>query len=307
MAIDQDNSRLHKLLAGAQLPALPQSAIRLLELSQDPNNSTTDFAVPIEADPGLTGQVLRFVNSSYFGFSHEISSIKLAISLVGIRTIKNFALWSAVFSLMPNPQCGPFDLKSLWQDSLRRAVFARRFGKLLGLANAEDLFAAALLQDMAVPLLAKELPKEYESLLEQRQGGQYGLSQLEADRFGWTHADAGAYVARGWHLPDTFASFIETHGSLDEHLADASRDRGALAVSLSALLPTAVDDEWFERERFVAAYQQCVPANAAPVGAFFKLIDSEFTEFAPVLKLTAPAKPLSAWFAAELDHAEAID
>ena len=124
--------------------------------------------MPIESDPGLTGQVLKFVNSSYFGFSREISSVKLAITLVGIRTIKNFSLWSAVFSLMPNPKCGPFDLKSLWQDSLRRGLFARSFGKLLGLKEAEDLFAAALLQDMAVPLLAKEQPTRYLKLLETR-------------------------------------------------------------------------------------------------------------------------------------------
>ena len=159
---------LKELLSTAQLPALPQSAIRLLELSQNPDNGPAEFAVPIESDPGLTGQVLKFVNSSYFGFSREISSVKLAITLVGIRTIKNFALWSAVFSLMPNPKCGPFDLKSLWQDSLRRGLFARAFGKLLGLKDAEDLFAAALLQDMAVPLLAKEQPQRYLKLLEAR-------------------------------------------------------------------------------------------------------------------------------------------
>ena len=110
---------LKKVLCNAQLPALPQSAIRLLEMSRDPDNGPAEFAAPIESDPGLAGQVLRFVNSSYFGFSKEISSVKLAITLVGIRTIKNFALWSAVFSLMPNPKCGPFDLRSLWQDSLR--------------------------------------------------------------------------------------------------------------------------------------------------------------------------------------------
>ena len=148
MTTGNSTFQLEKLLAGAQLPALPQSAIRLLELSQDPDNGPAEFAVPIESDPGLTGQVLRFVNSSYFGFANEISSIKLAISMVGIRTIKNFALWSAVFSLMPNPKCGPFDLKSLWQDSLRRAIFARVFGKLLGLANAEDLFAASAARDL---------------------------------------------------------------------------------------------------------------------------------------------------------------
>src|SRR5690606_50311 len=136
-----NSSDLKKFLAGAQLPALPQSAIRLLELSQNPEHGPAEYAVPIEADPGLTGQVLRFVNSSYFGFAREISNVRMAITLVGVRTIKNFALWSAVFSLMPNPKCGPFDLKGLWQDSLRRGLFARTMGKVMGLRDAEDLFA----------------------------------------------------------------------------------------------------------------------------------------------------------------------
>ena len=88
---------LKKLLNNAQLPALPQSAISLLEISQDPENGPVEFAIPIEADPGLAGQVLRFVNSSYFGFSREISSVKLAITLVGVRTIKNFSLLERSF------------------------------------------------------------------------------------------------------------------------------------------------------------------------------------------------------------------
>lgn len=286
------NEQLQRLLAGAQLPALPQSAIRLLELSQDPDNGAEEFAVPIEADPGLTGQVLRFVNSSYFGFAQEISSIKLAVSLVGIRAIKNFSLWSAVFSLMPNPKCGPFELKSLWQDSLRRAVFARRFGRLLDLADPEDLFAAALLQDMAIPLLAKEMPGVYHDLLLQRAGGQTPLSQLEQDALGWTHAEAAGFIARTWHLPERFSSLIETHAQIPESLDDL----GEATVSLSALLPPTVDEEWFEQDRFEQLYQQLAPAAAPSAREFFKAVDSEFEEFAPVLKLGVPAKPLTEWF-----------
>src|SRR5208282_4452042 len=123
MAAPQNSAgpNLQQLLASTQLAALPQSAVRLLELSRDPNCGPADYAAPIEADPGMAGQVLKFVNSSYFGFAGKISSVKVGISLVGVRTIKNFALWNAVFSLVPSPRCGPFDLKGIWQDSLRRA------------------------------------------------------------------------------------------------------------------------------------------------------------------------------------------
>ena len=287
-----DVEDLRKLLSGAQLPALPQSAIRLLELSQNPDNGPAEFAVPIEADPGLTGQVLRFLNSSYFGFVQEISSVKLGIALVGVRTIKNFSLWSAVFSLMPNPKCGPFDLKSLWQDSLRRGVFARHFGKLQGLADAEDLFTAALLQDMAVPLLAKEMPEDYVDLLEGRRGGTFRLSDLERARFGWTHSQAAAIMARGWKLPESFASLVDSHTDFDIFGNGAAGDPKRAAVCLSALLPSTCDEQWLERDKFCKAYHDLLGASAVSLTQVFKTVDREFEEFAPVLKLAVPAQPL---------------
>ncbi len=136
---------LKRLLSGSQLPALPQSALRILELSEDPNCGPAELAIPLESDPGLASQILRFANSSYFGFSREIATVKLAIVMLGVRTIKNFALWSAVFSSVPDPRCGPYDLKFAWCDSLLRAVFARCFTKLRQAGDADETFAAALL------------------------------------------------------------------------------------------------------------------------------------------------------------------
>ena len=234
---------LSKLLSTSQVPALPQSAIRLLHLSQDPANGPAEFAVPIEADPGLAAQLLRFVNSPYFGFTRKIASVKLAITLVGIRPVKNFALWSAIFSLMPNPKCGPFDLRGLWQDSLRRALFARMLARLLGASQAEEAFAAALLQDMAVPLLAEPVPAVYSRLLEIRGERQARLSTLEREVFGWSHADAGGMMARHRNLPDQFARLIEGHLSLE--VATASIARRAGGVGRGAVRPLALNERSF--------------------------------------------------------------
>jgi HD-like signal output (HDOD) protein len=282
---------LIKVLAAAQLPALPQSAIRLLELSQDPQNGPVEFSVPIEADPGLTGQILKFVNSSYFGFAREISSIKMAITLVGIRTIKNFALWSAVFSLMPNPRCGPFDLKALWQDSFRRALFARLLAKWLGLKESEEIFSAALLQDMAVPILAKEAPGVYIKLLELRNSTHVRLSSIEFKLFQWTHAQAAGMMARHWNLPEDFADLIESHLDIEKYIECPREEPAKLAVAMSALLPTIADPVWNECELFESYYEKIVP-NGPTVTEVLAQIDAEFAEFAPVMKLTTPSKSL---------------
>jgi HD-like signal output (HDOD) protein len=288
---------LDEVLANTQLPALPTSAMKLLELSQDPTNGPAQYAKPIEADAGLMGQILRFVNSSYFGFSREIASIQQALTLVGVRTIKNFALWSAVFSLVPNPKFGPFDLKSLWQDSLRRAVFARSLGRELKVANAEDLFAAALLQDMAIPLLLKALPEQYEGLVDRRAKEKLRLSSLEKELFGWDHAQAAASLCRNWRLPEEFAVLIERHPALDELLDGPNARKDAACVALASLLPTCKDTEWDEEAEFLAGIERISDGRSLDLFQMMAAVDSSFEEFAPILKIQVPEKSLSNWLA----------
>ncbi len=299
VSVDRLDIDLQELLESAQLPALPQTAIRLLELSQDASNGPAEFARPIEADAGLMGQVLRFVNSSYFGFSREISSVKQSLALVGVRTIKNFALWSAVFSLVPDPKFGPFDLKKLWQDSLRRAVFARILGKAIKLDNAEDLFAAALLQDMAIPLLLKELPEHYEGLIERRGQENLRLSQLEQELFGWDHAQAAAALVRNWRLPEEFATLIERHPNLEHLLTCDPPKRDAACVALASLLPACQDTNWNERPEFEAGWQRLTNNSTQPVVQIIAEADATFAEFAPIMKLPIPQKSLAQWFEME--------
>lgn len=284
------SSSLETLFASAQIPALPQSAVRLLELSQDPENGPPEYALPIEADPGLSTQVLRFVNSSYFGFSREISSVRHALALVGVRSVKNFVLWSAVFGISPKPKCGPFDVRSLWQDSLRRALFARSLGKQLGKNDSEDVFTAALLQDMAIPLLASQLPKEYGDLLERRQHGRTRLSELEEAKFGWNHAAAAGILARRWLLPERFASLIEKHLHLDGEI-DGRKVDAETTVALSSLLPASKDDRWPEAGRFVETFER-LGGKESELETLFASVDEQFEKFAPTLNLSSPIRGL---------------
>ncbi len=280
---------LEALLSTSQLPAMPQSALRILEISRNADAGPAELAVPVEADPGLTVQVLRFVNSSYFGFRHEISNVKQAIALVGTRTVKNFALYSAVFSLIPNPRCGQFDLMKLWQDSLRRALFARHMAAILGISDVEEPFAAALLQDMAVPLLAKEVPDAYRKLFgARRQDARVRLSLLENHVFGWTHAQAAGLMARNWKLPETFAALIEAHLDVDGSAAGAGASPGKQAVALSALLPATSDEGWAECPQFERQYQALCPPHAPAIAELLEQIDTEFAAFAPILRVALP-------------------
>ena len=178
-------------------------------------------------------------------------------------------------------------------------------GKLLGLREAEEAFSAALLQDMAIPLLAKEMSNEYLKLLEAREEGPRRLSDLERERFGWNHADAGAMMARKWKMPEAFADFLYRHTSIPHGQPTSPVEITQLSVSLSALLPSGSDSRWHEYAEFESVYARVLPQGPAIV-EFLERIDREFKEFAPVLKLAAPAKTLVAWHKEALQAAEVV-
>ncbi len=287
---------LNDVLAVTQLPALPASAVEILRIAQDKTAGPADFARPIEADIGLMGQVLRFVNSSYFGFSREITNVTQAIALVGVRPIQNFALWSAVFSLVPNPKFGTFDLKKLWQDSLRRGILSRELGKLRKLSNSEELFAAALLQDIAIPILLKAIPEIYEPLISQRTELDRRLSEVEQEQLGWNHAQAAAALCRNWCLPETFAELVERHAEPLAALDGPDPRYDIACVSVASLLPSCADEKWSEQHLFFASLEQLMRGVNVDYVNLFKRVDNLCEDFAPLMKLAPPKKSLASWF-----------
>lgn len=283
---------LEQVFENAILPALPHTAVTLMRLSQDSNAGPNDFARVIESDPGLMGQVLRFANSAFFGFSRTITSVQQSLTLIGTRSITNFALWNAVFTVIPNPKVGTFDLRLLWQDSLRRAIAARHLGKALKVPNADDLFAGALLQDMAIPVLLKEMPEQYEEVFRRRQAESMRLSRIEEATFGWNHGTAAAMLASIWKLPPSFSELIRHHAELDTLLAQGPTARGPASVALASCLPSCRESEWAERDVFLEGFTKLVGGNSIDLRELISKVDTEAAEFAPLMKLPVPSTPI---------------
>lgn len=290
-----DGLVLEDLLANAQIPALPTTAMRLLELSRNPASGPDDYAHTIEADPSLSYQILRFANSSYFGFAREISAIKQALLLLGIRPIRNFSLWSAVYSLVPNPTYGSFDLKSLWQDSLRRAVFSKILSKAMHLPTVDEIFAAALLQDVSIPIFLKLVPEHYEPLIAEVIKSGTRLSSLERSRYGWDHAHASAMLCRNWRLPDEIAYFVEAHTNIDTFFTGSVPQLDACCVALSSLLPSIKRTDWQEQALFVEYFDRLNVGCGIDGKAIILETDTAFDEFAPLLNLPTVNKSLTHW------------
>ena len=277
-----------------QLPAMPHSALNVLQLDNDLSKiNINDLVRPIEADPGLTTQVLKFLNSAFFGFQTPVSSIKQGIALVGIRTVKNFVLWKAVFSLIPKTGDSFFDVKLLWQDSLRRALFARILVTQFSHAEQDLAFAGGLLQDMAIPLLLKKKPQQTSQLIQKvKKTPQVRLSELEMQELGWTHADAAEMMCISWKIPEDLRALLANHTKIDPYVERPADNPEQLVVSLSALLPTIVSNRWHEENQLRHYMNLVFPTQPTLMEDIFAQVDQEFDNFATVLQISKPKTSL---------------
>jgi len=279
----------------SSLLALPQSAVNFLELTKNPSNGPPEYAKPVSADPGLASQILRFANSSFFGFRHKITTVQMALSLINVRTVKNFVLWNAVFALLPNPKCGPFDLKVFVLDSLRRASFAKALGTYYPDLDSEELFIAALLQDIAIPLLAQRWPEEYGEILTRHQETGICLSVLEEETFGWNHADTGAFLIKEWGFGEELASNIAAHHAMGFRNNGMEKPHlEKMIIRLSSLMPSCLEEEWIDSDRFFTTFARIQVKGVTDVEVF-KLADQLFTDLRTVMQLEQPISSITSF------------
>jgi HD-like signal output (HDOD) protein len=162
--------------------------------------------------------------------------------VLGLQRIRDLALaWSALAAL---PAEAPgFDYESHWRQALQRAVFAQFLAAHICAGREGEAFTGALLQDMATPLLMSRWGHEYLPIVQAAEKTGESLSDLEQERLGWNHAQAGAWVARSWGFPDSLVCCIGLHHTSLEEVEELEFAGTPLqAVAASAQIPASTSE-----------------------------------------------------------------
>jgi HD-like signal output (HDOD) protein len=212
----------------------------VLEFSRkatDPNVGFEQLAGIVEADSGMTFELLKHVNSSFVGLRHQAACVHQAISALGPRRCRNFLLETALQDAMNRKESKLIDLPAFWKSNLQRALFAKAVAKLLD-ADQDIAFTGAMLQDFLLPWLANYSHDRYAEFLREQEIHPVELVQFEGDNLVWDHAKEGAHLLMQWGFPDELVCCVLLHHRGLSTLADPDlRHTSAAAVALSALLP----------------------------------------------------------------------
>ncbi len=205
-------SRISKKLESIRdLPTIPIVISEVLSAIDNPNMSAYKLAQMIEKDQGLTARVLRVANSPFYGFSKRISTIDLAIGIMGFNAIKEIVLSLVIKRFFSKIASKVFDIKSFWHYGLFCASTSRVLARKLGYKIAGEAFVAGLMHDLGVLVIAEYFSEDFKKIKALTESGE--LDRIEAERvvLGCTHSDIGEWIAEKWNLPNQISRTIKLH------------------------------------------------------------------------------------------------
>ena len=203
-----------KDLKPTDLPTPPQSAIQIMRECAKNEVNHADLAKLASSDPALSAELLRIVNSPYFGLTRAITSIPRAVTVIGHRALRNVALCVSVRDALKQEEMPGIDINTFWEDAIRRAVTARSLGSHLNL-DIDDCFTAGLLQDFGLLVMFYLYPEHSPEWPNLRMLDPDERLEQEKVIFGTTHNDVGLALAEAWTLPSDLASGMGYHHNLD--------------------------------------------------------------------------------------------
>jgi c-di-GMP phosphodiesterase len=108
-----------------------------IAMLQNQKTNFTDLENIISRDVGLSYKLLRLSNSGYYSFTTEVKSLRQAISLIGLDTMRGWMSLIMMSSLVDKPP-------ELTNIALQRARMAESMAKIYGQPQPEIFFLVGL-------------------------------------------------------------------------------------------------------------------------------------------------------------------
>jgi len=185
------------------LPSAPRAFQEILACLQRPTASVADAAKIIARDTAMTANVLKLVNSAFFGARQPVTTADRAVAYLGLDTLGALVLGHGIFKNGVTSGIAGFSLESLWQHSLDVASAARTVAicEKLPHSRADEAFLGGMLHDVgkvvfATRPAATDAPASMED----------AAAQMQAH-----HGEVGAYLLGLWGFPNPIVEAVAFH------------------------------------------------------------------------------------------------
>jgi diguanylate cyclase (GGDEF)-like protein len=206
------NNILAKLKLSGRLPTPKGVALEVINLTQRENASNQDIVRLISADPALSVRVIKAANVLISNSSRPIVTISDAVTVLGLRALRQLVLGIALIVDYQHGPCKQFNYAHFWAHSLLTGIYVRHLAALSRLAAVEEIFVIGLLGGIGRLAMATVYPDEFGNMLSASE--RQSLDELyrkELEKFGFEQAELSAAILADMNFPAIFQTLIHDY------------------------------------------------------------------------------------------------
>lgn len=210
MSADMEAQLTSELLEELQsdklvLPSLPEVALKIRDVIDNPEASTQQIADVILTDAALTARLIQVANSPLIRGNKRIESVDMAITRMGNAMVTNLVNSLIVQQMFqPTTEISDKKFREFWDHSAQVAAISHALASFARLKPDQALLAG-LMHDIGMLPVIKRAEDEPELL---------NNPQLLDNILKNTHAQIGQAMLSKWEFPEAFIEAAAQHENL---------------------------------------------------------------------------------------------
>lgn len=254
------------------LPTIPETFRRINRLLTQDEVSIKQLSDEILMDQSLTVNILKIVNSAFFGLYRQITDLNDAIALLGFNDTKLIIMGVSIFDSFSTSFRDPWERFRFWEHSMLCSVTADTIEELVK-QPLQGLSVASLLHDIGKVVLDQYYHDDWVKVMDEVKKGERPALEIEQEIMGTTHPEIGFYLAESWNLPPSLAECVRHHHAPDPKSAYYEQTCAVALANVLAKIP-ATATQPFDNTK--------IPQSVLDVFGFSKV------ELAQILDLIKP-------------------
>ncbi|MDH5326224.1 MAG: HDOD domain-containing protein [Gammaproteobacteria bacterium] len=184
------------------LPSLPEVALKIREVLEDPDVSTQRIAEVIQTDAGLTARLIQVANSPLIRGSTRIETVESAVTRMGNSMVTNLANSLIVQQMFqPTTEVSDTKFREFWDHSAQVAAISHALSGFAKLKPDQALLAG-LMHDIGMLPIIKRAEDVPELLNDNAL-----LDRVIRN----THTAIGEAMLKKWEFPEMFVDVAAHH------------------------------------------------------------------------------------------------
>ena len=210
---------IQSILRGIIIPSPPQVIADLQMEMAMPDPDLDSLAEIISKDAGLSGAVLKTVNSPFYGGGRDITSIFQAVMMLGMQTIMDIintiCLKNATADKEKMSDKVYAELSRFWDSASDVAKVCEMVAAKLGISPSDNAYLLGLFHNVGIALLIVKHDNYMDTMVESYKQTKSRIVDIENKAIDTNHAVISYYTAKSWKIDGRLCKIISIHHNAD--------------------------------------------------------------------------------------------